>query len=134
MKVQCPTCGKVFEYEDSRAFMFCSYCGTKVTNQLQPTYNQGTMLQQRTNAAPSGNVIVEYSTTKPQVSLMIVIDGEKWTFPNNARKEFTLSPGLHDIVFYVGRRGWRRAVNVPYGGNPVHISVLFAGRVKILIQ
>ena len=134
IQLQCPHCGNIINYDDTRDFMFCQNCGTKVSNKPMTDMIGGGVAQPRVNTATAPNVVVDYSTTRPEYPLTLVVDGERWTFPNNSRKEFTLSPGVHTVLFYVARRGWKKIVNVPYGNYPVHISVVYAGRVKIFIQ
>lgn len=129
MKYQCPNCGRAVEFDESREFMFCQYCGTKMSNG-----NPGGLFPPRLSSVPAGNVRVTYTTTRPEYPLSIVVDGERWTIPNNARQELTLEPGVHTVLFYVARRGWKKIVNVPFNSMPVRINVVYAGRVKIYIQ
>ncbi len=134
IKLQCPNCGNIMDYDESRDFMFCTNCGSKISNKPMTSISMGGVAQPRVNTATMPNVAVEYTTTRPEFPLTLVVDGERWTFPNNSRKEFTLAPGVHTVLFYVARRGWKKVVNVPYGNVPVRISVVYAGRVKIFIQ
>ena len=30
MKLQCPKCGNVIDYDENRDFMFCQFCGTAI--------------------------------------------------------------------------------------------------------
>ena len=120
----CPQCGAETMFDDSREFMFCSYCGAKIIsfpvkamgNSLMPQNNTSLTPQRSMPAAAQQNLVIDYSTTNQMYSLTVLIYGQKWIFPNGARKEFTLRPGTHIIGFSIGHRLWNRRVNIPYEG------------------
>ena len=132
IKKHCPQCGTQMDFDDTREFMFCQYCGTRITKN-----GSGQTLPQTraaANTANTANMIIDYTTTKPACQLTVVVNGQRWVFPNNSHQEFVMPPGVHMVFFYITSHGWKRAVNIPYSGAPVHISVVYAGRVKIYIQ
>ena len=137
----CPQCGAETMFDDRREFMFCSYCGAKIIsfpvkamgNSLMPQNNTSLTPQRSMPAAAQQNLVIDYSTTNQMYSLTVLIYGQKWIFPNGARKEFTLRPGTHIIGFSIGHRLWNRRVNIPYEGAQVSINVVYSGRTKIYI-
>ena len=137
----CPQCGAEAMFDDSREYMFCSYCGAKITGfplkapstSMVPQNSAPAYPQRTVQATNIQNLVIEYSTAHPMYSLTVLIDGQQWIFPNGARKNFTLRPGVHIIGFQIAGRLWNRRVYVPYEGAPVSINVVYAGRTKIYI-
>ena len=125
INMRCPNCGANISYDPARPFMFCQYCGTKITGNGQ--------IQPRT-ISDAPNLTINYSTTSPAYELAVEFNGERWVFPNNSSKAFTLRPGIYAMTFYIARRGWKRNIVIPQSGSPVTVNVVYAGRTKIYIQ
>lgn len=125
INMRCPNCGANINYDETRPFMFCQYCGTKISgnNQMPSRTVQNTP-----------NLSISYTTTSPAYELSVEFNGERWVFPNNSGKSFTMAPGIYAFTFRIARRGWKRNVVIPQGGSPVTINVVYAGRTKIYIQ
>lgn len=125
INMRCPNCGANINYDETRPFMFCQYCGTKVlgSGQIQPR-----------TISSTPNLSINYTTTRPEYELSVEFNGERWVFPNNSTKAFTLHPGIYAMTFYIARRGWKRNIVIPQAGSPVTVNVVYAGRTKIFIQ
>ncbi len=137
----CPQCGAETMFDDSREYMFCSYCGAKIISfpikavgtSLMPQNAEPAYPQRSMPVTATHNLAIDYSTTNQMYSLTVLLDGQKWIFPNGARKEFTLRPGTHVIGFSIANRLWNRRVFIPYEGAQVSINVVYSGRTKIYI-
>ena len=185
IQITCPSCGSQIEIDNSREFMFCKYCGTKIYGanitganmgyapdanagygadpnadpyeeygaganvDFAPVSDAGYTANANTGytaaqnypanmnpgyAQNTPNLTISYSTTQPQYPLTVMLDGQKWVFPDQAVQGFNMTPGVHTVTFYIARRGWRKIVNIPPTGVPVRVSVVYAGRTKIYIQ
>ena len=164
IQVTCPSCGSRIEIDNSREFMFCRYCGTKILTGTSYTsadmsadpyedYGAGANADyapaadvgfapvpqynqpvQQYNAPTAANLTISYSTTTPQYPLTVMIGAEKWVFPDQAIQGFSMAPGVYTVSFFIARRGWRKIINIPPTGVPVRVSVVYAGRTHIYIQ
>ena len=181
IQITCPTCGAQIEIDNSREFMFCKYCGTKIYGASMTGANMGYAQDTGYGADPNADpyeeygaganvdfapisdagypvnantgytaaqnypanagyaqnapsLTISYSTTQPQYQLTVQIGAERWVFPDQAVQGFNMAPGVYTLTFSIARRAWRKIVNIPPTGVPVHVNVVYAGRTHIYIQ
>lgn len=130
--LQCPNCGKDIRSDD----VFCMSCGKriyedteKVNNVLvarpvsepvsQPFANApyNPALQQNV----SGNLIISYQSEHPRVNMYVTFISTKYRdyYTNGQTRGYNLFPGIHAIVFKIGKRAYRRDVTVYSESQPV---------------
>ena len=124
--MKCPSCGAMIDFEESRAFMFCPYCGSKVTRSAGPVPTSGN----------EPNLYINYSTNNTAVGMVtrIVSTGTKSTYVNNQTLSFHLTPGNHTIVLKIGKTNYNRNIVIPQDNTPVRIYASFNGTAQILID
>lgn len=141
INMKCPSCGATMQFDNSRAFMFCSYCGSKIANIAEQinVYQQvdvsGTVyhVQDRSNEP---NLYISYNTNNPAVGMItrIVSTGVKNTYINGQTLSFHLAQGRQTIVLKIGRKNYDRDIVIHPSNNPVRIYASFNGRAQISID
>lgn len=74
-EMKCPSCGATMQFDDTKEFMFCPYCGNKVANLSEKVeVNQninvsGTVyhVQDRSNEP---NLYISYNSINPNVNMV----------------------------------------------------------------
>ena len=139
--MKCSNCGAHMQFDNTREFMFCEYCGHRVANvNEQVNINQqvnvsGTVyhVQDRSNEP---NLYISYNTSNPKVGMVtrIVSTGVKSTYVNGQTLSFHLNQGRQLIVLKIGSRNYNREVVIPPDNSPVRIYASFNGRARISID
>ncbi len=144
VKMQCPQCGATLDFDDSRAFMFCSFCGTKIANiSEEKTVNinqninvSGTVVHKR-DISNEPNLEISYSSTDLGLRLVTVVKDSvdlKWGYTHGQKMAYKLLPGMYTVIFAVPKHKWSRIIYIPNDNTPVRIDVVFSGRVSIYID
>ena len=139
--MKCPSCGATMQFDSSRAFMFCTYCGSKVANIAeQININQqlnvsGTVVHVQDRSSDP-NLYISYNTNNPSVNMVtrIVSTGVKNTYVNGQTLSFHLAPGRQTIVLKIGKKNYNREIVIPSNNAPVRIYASFNGRAQISID
>ena len=141
IRMQCPACGAAVNFDDTREFMFCSYCGTKIVNaeanKPVPINNAASVPAQVVyvqNTVDNANLYIEYTTLRPQYNLMVQNRRERWYFGPGEKQSFTLDPGKHVLRFWVAGHAWDKVIVIPWDNTPVNIRVDYSRRVQIFID
>ena len=141
INMKCPSCGAQTQFDDSKEFMFCQYCGGKVANIAeQLNINQqvsvsGTVVhvQDRSN---DPNLYISYNTNNASVGLVsrIVSTGVKNTYVNGQTLSFHLNQGPQTVILKIGKKNYSRNIVIPPDNSPVRIYASFNGRAQISID
>lgn len=141
INMKCPSCGASMQFDNTKEFMFCQYCGGKIANIAeQVNINQqvnvtGTVIhvQDRTNEP---NLFITYNTINPSVGMVtrIVSSGVKNTYVNGQTLSFHLNQGQETIIIKIGKKNYSRSIVIPQDNSPVRIYASFNGRAQIAID
>ena len=160
VEMKCPSCAGTMNFDDSRDFMFCPYCGNKVANLAQQiNINQqvtvsGTVnyVQDRSN---DPNLYISFNTSDPTIVMetkivsdntnapsnafvgmvsKLVPPGAKHTYVNGQTMSFHLSQGPHRIVFKIGKKSYNKDIVIPPSNSPVRIYASFSKKPQITID
>ncbi len=141
-KMVCPQCNAPLEMDDTKDFMFCRFCGTKVANLSQKVeINQqvnvsGTVMHvnDRTNEP---NLLISYSSSNPGVQMMVTIPSigiKKALLMNGQEMSFRLPNGVNTIAVKIGKINYKRNVLINSAKGPVRFYASWAGRAHINID
>lgn len=141
VEMKCPQCGAVMQMDDSKEFIFCTYCGTKIANVAETktiniNKNVSGEVTYKRDTSKDPNLLISYSTVDATITMVSVIreTREKWIYANGQNMSYRLAPGRYELVIQVGKRRWSRFVYIPRDNTPVQVQVVFTGSTKILIQ
>ena len=141
IKMTCPQCGASMDFDDSREFMFCTYCGTKVANvaqniNIQQNVNVSGTVMHKTDYSDESNLIINYSTIHPGVRMVVAIPSlrQKLIFLNGHNMAFRLPEGRNVIVLKIGKINYKRAIFIDSTKPPVRIDASWSGRAQIYIN
>lgn len=141
VEMKCPQCGAVMQFDDSREFMFCSFCGTKIANVAETKIininkNVSGEVTYKRDTSDDPNLLISFSTVDTRLTMVSVIreTRDKWIYTNGQNMSYRLAPGRYELVIQVGKRRWSRFVYIPSDNTPVKVQVVFSGSTKILIQ
>lgn len=137
IEMKCPNCGASLDFDNTKEFVFCSHCGTKIANiDENINVNHSGEVTLKRDKSEDPNLIISYATIQPLVCLSTIIKPikEQWIYSQNQNKSYRLAPGKYVIVFGIGRRRWSKTVYIPNDNTPVSIQVVFNNRTVINIQ
>ena len=149
VQMQCPQCGATLDFDQSKDFMFCQFCGHKVANiaqkvEIQQTINQninqnvnvaGTVVH-KTDKSREPNLIISFASSVPNIGMVtrIVDTNQKNTYLNGQTMTFHISQGPHTVVLKIGKKNYNRTIYIPDDNEPVRINAGFSKRAFINID
>ena len=141
-KMTCPQCNGQMDMDDTREFMFCPYCGTKVANLAQKVeINQqvnvsGTVFH-KTDYSNQPNLFINYIASNPQVQMLITIPSirvKKALFMSGQNMSFRLPEGNNLIALKIGKINYKRNVLINSSKGPVRIYASWSRHAQINID
>lgn len=133
--MQCPGCGEVIRFDDTRPSNFCMTCGQRLYRDIKQDNNpgQGPVPNpvERSFANPAnfrpasqGNLIISYVSEHPRVNMTVTFVNTRSRdfFTNNQNRAYNLYPGIHLIDFKIGKRTYRREVSIYPNSRPVMVQ------------
>ena len=128
---RCPNCGKRIQFEDTMDSMFCPFCRSVVTNDIDDEDDY-----QDDYSSNEPNLYISYNSTDSSVGMVtrIVSTGVKNTYISGQTLSFHLASGTQTIVLKIGRINYNRTITIPEDNSPVRIYASFNGRAHISID
>ena len=139
VKMECPQCGATMNMDDSRDFMYCEFCGSKVANLVERTEQNinvsGTVVH-KMDRSNEPNLYISYNSIKPEIQMVtrIVSTGKKDVYISGQSFTYHLPQGKQDIVIKIGSRNYNRTIYIPEDNTPVRINASFNGHANINID
>lgn len=141
VKMICPQCGATLDMDDSREFIFCRFCGTKILNtaqkiEVKQDVNVSGMILHRTDYSNEPNLVINYSSSNISVKMVVNILSlrTKLTFINGQSMTFYLPEGRNEIVLKIGKKNYRRFVIINSHYPPVKIHASWSKHAQIYIE
>lgn len=125
--------------DDSRDFMYCEFCGSKVANLVERTEQNinvsGTVVH-KMDRSNEPNLYISYNSIKPEIQMVtrIVSTGKKDVYISGQSFTYHLPQGKQDIVIKIGSRNYNRTIYIPEDNTPVRINASFNGHANINID
>ena len=141
-KMTCPQCNAPMNMDDTKAFMFCPYCGTKVANvaqkiEINQQVNVSGTVMHRTDYSNEPNLYISYSSIDPSVRMLVSIASirvRKALFLSGQNMSFRLPNGIHEIAFKIGNHNYKRVICIDINKGPVRIYASKAKVAQIIID
>ncbi len=138
VKMTCPGCGQALDFDDSKEFMFCRYCGTKIANVAQKVeidQNISGTVMHKIDRSGEPNLSVSYSSINMGVRMVLVIDrAQKQIFIHGQSMTYHLSPGPHNLIIKIGKKNYARSIFITEDNAMVSIMTSYTGRGNIAID
>lgn len=133
--MRCPYCGREIRSDD----VFCTSCGERI---FRNTAQANNALATRPVSEPiskpfsdafynpvalqqnmAGNLIITYESEHPRVNMYVTFISTKYReyYTNGQTRAYNLVPGIHAIIFKIGKRAYRRDVTIYSENMPVTI-------------
>ncbi len=135
IQLQCPNCGATMSVDDSKEFIFCESCGTKVMNAAQKVEITQTIIN-KTDKSNDPNLFISYHSTDNSVQMVtrLCYSNRKDVYMSGQELSYHLPKGKHDIVLKIGKINYDRTIYVPEDNTPVRINASWSGRAHIAID
>lgn len=81
------------------------------------------------------NLVIHYSSIHPSVAMVtrLVSNGRKDVYYTGQTIEYTVVPGVHQIIMKIGKKNYSRMVTVPGDGSAIHVYGAYDGNAQISI-
>ena len=141
-KMICPQCSAPLEMEDTKEFMFCRFCGTKIANlaqrvEINQQVNVSGTVVHVTDRTNEPNLIISYSSANPAVQMQVTIQCigiKKALLMNGQNMSFRLPDGINIIAVKIGKINYKREVVINSAKGPVRFYASWAGHAHINID
>lgn len=133
----CTKCGAPIEADDSRAFVFCTRCGSRETvpgsTAPMPPQSAVPNLNRPAYSDEQANLVIDYNATNPAVLMLVRITETNLSYQLQSGMVLPLmmSSGMHTLIITIGRKAYRRNVTVYPNTQPIVMHCSWNGRAHI---
>ncbi len=141
-KMVCPQCNAPMDMDDTKEFMFCPYCGTKVANlaqkvEINQQVNVSGTVMHKTDHSNEPNLMISYSSSSPEVQMLVTIPSvrvKKALAVSGQNMSFRLPEGVNTIALKIGKINYKREVNINSSKGPVRVYASWSKHAHINID
>ena len=137
----CTKCGAPIDGDDSRAFIFCMRCGSRESipgsKAPMPPQPAPPALNRPIRPGETPNLIIDYSAINLNVLLQVLVPetNQIYRLQSGMHLPLLMSVGAHILTLTIGRRSYRRTVNIfQSNAGPVIVHCSWDGRARINME